>query len=98
ESTLLDTPPEIASLALAMTEDDEIASRALAMTGERVGPWRFIRLIGRGGMGQVYLAERADGAFTQEVAIKVLRRGLDTDDLLQRFRSERQILAGLQHP
>jgi tetratricopeptide (TPR) repeat protein len=49
-------------------------------------------------MGSVYLAERADGAFAKQVALKLLRRGLDSDDLLARFRAERQILAALDHP
>ena len=64
----------------------------------QVGPWRVVKELGRGGMGTVYLAERSDGAFTMRAALKVLRRGLDTDDLLARFRAERQILASLQHP
>jgi serine/threonine-protein kinase len=63
-----------------------------------VGPWRIVRELGRGGMGTVFLAERADGAFTMQAALKLIRRGLDTDDLLARFRDERQILASLQHP
>ncbi|MDJ0839970.1 MAG: serine/threonine-protein kinase [Acidobacteriota bacterium] len=66
--------------------------------GSRLGPWRIERELGRGGMGSVYLAERADGAFQQRVAVKVLRRGLDTDDLIRRFQQERQILAQLNHP
>ena len=64
----------------------------------RVGPWRIVREIGRGGMGAVYLAERADGQFEQRVALKLIKRGLDTDEILQRFRNERQILARLEHP
>ena len=67
-------------------------------TGERVGAWRVIREIGRGGMGTVYLAERADGAFEQRVALKLVKRGMDTDEVLRRFRHERQILASLEHP
>ncbi|MBL8909900.1 MAG: protein kinase [Archangium sp.] len=63
-----------------------------------IGPWRVVRELGRGGMGTVYLAERADGAFTMQAALKLLRRGLDTDDLLARFRDERQILAAFEHP
>jgi eukaryotic-like serine/threonine-protein kinase len=63
-----------------------------------VGAYRLVREIGRGGTGSVYLAERADGAFEQQVAIKILRRGVDTDDVLARFRAERQILASLNHP
>jgi serine/threonine protein kinase/uncharacterized membrane protein len=66
--------------------------------GERVGRYELIREIGRGGMGAVYLAERVDGEFEQRVAIKLLRRGVDTDDILARFRIERQILASLSHP
>src|SRR4030095_3600932 len=54
--------------------------------------------LGRGGMGAVYLAERADGQFEKRVAIKVLKRGTDTDEVLRRFRIERQILANLEHP
>jgi len=66
--------------------------------GEHLGPYRLIQSLGRGGMGTVYLAERADGAFEQQVAIKILRRGLDTEDVLRRFRAERSILASLHHP
>jgi serine/threonine-protein kinase len=66
--------------------------------GQQVGPYRLMRLLGRGGMGSVYLAERADGHYEQTVALKLIRRGLDTDDILSRFAFERQILAGLDHP
>lgn len=66
--------------------------------GSRIGPWRVEARLGEGGMGVVYRAERADGAFDQRVALKVLRRGMDTEAILARFRSERQILAGLDHP
>ena len=65
---------------------------------ERLGPYRLLREIGRGGMGRVYLAERADGAFEQQVAVKLVKRGMDTDEILRRFRHERQILASLEHP
>jgi tetratricopeptide (TPR) repeat protein len=57
-----------------------------------------LREIGRGGMGTVYLAARADDAFQKLVAIKIIRHGLDTEDIIQRFRGERQILAKLDHP
>ncbi|HMB93614.1 MAG TPA: serine/threonine-protein kinase [Rhodothermales bacterium] len=69
-----------------------------ATENQRVGPYRLGRLLGRGGMGNVYLAERADGQFQQTVALKLIRRGLDTDDILSRFAFERQILSGLEHP
>ncbi|MGI8436174.1 MAG: serine/threonine protein kinase, partial [Chthoniobacterales bacterium] len=62
------------------------------------GAYRTNREIGRGGLGTVYLAARADDAYQKEVAIKLLRRGLDTEDILRRFRNERQILARLEHP
>ena len=66
--------------------------------GPPFGPYRIVREIGRGGLGAVYLAARADDAYRKEVAIKLIRRGLDTDDILRRFRNERQILAQLDHP
>jgi len=66
--------------------------------GRRIGAYRVVREIGRGGMGAVYLAERADGEFRQRVAVKLIKRGMDTDFILRRFRNERQILATLDHP
>ena len=66
--------------------------------GQRLGSYRIVREIGRGGMGSVYLAERADEEFEQRVALKVVRRGMDTEEIVRRFRSERQILAHLDHP
>lgn len=66
--------------------------------GERLGAYEINRDIGRGGMGTVYLARRADAQFEKQVAIKILKRGTDTDEVLRRFRSEREILARLEHP
>jgi serine/threonine-protein kinase len=66
--------------------------------GARLGAYRILHEIGRGGMAIVYLAERADGAFAQRVAVKVVRRGIDTDDTLRRFVQERQIVASIEHP
>jgi len=65
--------------------------------GLTVGRYRLLEEIGRGGAGTVYLAERADGSFEQQVAVKVLRRGLDTEDTVRRFLAERRILASLHH-
>ncbi|MEO5898214.1 MAG: serine/threonine-protein kinase, partial [Vicinamibacterales bacterium] len=65
---------------------------------QQIGAYRIVREIGRGGMGTVYLGERADAQFEMRVALKVIKRGMDTDAVLQRFRHERQILAGLEHP
>ena len=69
-----------------------------ALTGHRVGPFRILEQIGRGGMGAVYRGERADDHFRQQVAIKVVRGGLADDFSIQRFKAERQILANLDHP
>ena len=66
--------------------------------GEGIGAYRLISLLGRGGMGEVWEAERVDGHFEQRVAIKLLKRGVDSDEVLRRFLQERQILARLTHP
>ena len=80
----------------------EHAVRALAVepaiSDRRIGPYRLIRELGRGGMGAVYLAARADEQYESQVAIKLVRPGLDTEFILRRFRRERQILARLEHP
>ncbi|HEX7077059.1 MAG TPA: serine/threonine-protein kinase [Candidatus Eisenbacteria bacterium] len=68
------------------------------LSGRMLGPWRLVNQIGRGGMGSVYVGERADGAFEQRVAIKFLGRGVASPELVARFRQERQILARLEHP
>lgn len=65
---------------------------------KRLGPYEIDRLLGRGGMGAVYLAHRADGQFERQLAIKLIDLPLATDLFRDRFRQERQILAGLQHP
>jgi serine/threonine-protein kinase len=67
-------------------------------TGRGVGPYRVVRELARGGMGVVYLAERADGQFEQRVALKLIKRGMDSDEIHRRFLAERQILARLNHP
>ena len=74
------------------------ADEARSTSGTRVGPYRVLDELGRGGMGIVYRAERADGEFVQVVALKLVRRGFDGDDITVRFRRERQILAQLDHP
>ena len=65
--------------------------------GRRIGPYKVLREIGHGGMGAVYVAERDDDEFRKQVAVKLVRGGLATADLLRRFRTERQILADLDH-
>lgn len=66
--------------------------------GRRIGPYKLIKELGRGGMGAVYLAERADGEFQQRVAVKLIKRGMDSEFIIKRFRHERQILASFEHP
>ena len=66
--------------------------------GSQVGPYRLVRALGAGGMGAVYLVERADGEFEQRLALKVVRGGFGTPFMLERFREERRILASLEHP
>ncbi|HJV62729.1 MAG TPA: serine/threonine-protein kinase, partial [Albitalea sp.] len=91
----LRTMPARAMLAaLDAIEDD--ATRG--WIGRRIGPYRLVALIGGGGMGRVYLAERADGQYEQQVAIKLMRDGVDHEGLVARFKAERQILAGMDHP
>jgi eukaryotic-like serine/threonine-protein kinase len=75
---------------------EEGSAVATLSAGARVGAWRIVRLIGRGGMGEVYEAERADGQFEQRAAIKLAQPG--SAALLERFNAERQILARLDHP
>ncbi len=77
----------------------EASNRDTPLTaGRRIDRYEIIRELGRGGMGAVYLAKRADGEFDKQVAIKLLKRGTDTDEILRHFSAERQILARLEHP
>jgi eukaryotic-like serine/threonine-protein kinase len=78
--------------AFAYEEDDD------PLIGRRLGAYRIEREVGRGGMGAVYEAVRVDNEFVLRVAIKLVKRGMDTDFVLRRFRKERQILAALDHP
>ena len=68
------------------------------LAGSRIGPYEIVQEIGRGGMGTVYEADRIDGSFRKRVAIKVIRATLLTESMHERFRRDRQILAGLDHP
>ena len=76
----------------------DVRTRSLVARGTRIGPYRVLDELGRGGMGVVYRAERSDGHFRQTVALKLLPRGGETRDAIGRFERERQILADLVHP
>ncbi len=83
---------EAVTIALSDEEQKELLQES------NIGPYKIIRRIGQGGMGAVYLAARDDDQYKRQVAIKLIRRGMDSDFVLRRFRNERQILASLDHP
>jgi eukaryotic-like serine/threonine-protein kinase len=99
---------EVEELLAAYEEDflehtplDEInrqLTKEPSLEGQFIGPYKIIRELGQGGMGAVFLALRADDQYKKRVAIKLVKRGMDTDYVLSRFRHERQILASLDHP
>ncbi len=78
--------------------DETLAGGPQPADGSTIGPYRILRRIGQGGMGTVYLAVRADDAFRRRVVVKVVRRGMESEVVLRRLRTERQILASLEHP
>ena len=84
--------------AESAADQDPGAGEGRPAEAQMVGPYALGRLLGRGGMGAVYLAHRADGQFEQQVAIKIIDMPLVTSLFRERFRTERQILAGLSHP
>ncbi len=86
------------SRAVTDVATDLVRPEPLDRSGEILGNYRLLERIGGGGMGTVYRAERADGSFQQQVAVKLIRHGLFSDELLDRFYAERQILARLEHP
>ena len=92
-----DPPPEESGVS-SRAPDAPGAGRQDPSPGGVIGAYRILRLLGRGGMGAVYLAERADGAFHRRVALKLVKRGMDSEEILARFQREREILARLQHP
>ncbi len=96
----LDYEPEAAE-KLPVTRWSDVQPRPEPAPGappERLGPYRILRELGEGGMGIVYLAVRDDGAYTQQVAVKIMRSGAGAARLTELFRRERQILASLRHP
>jgi len=91
---LADRSPSLLSAALSVRSAPAGGDR----TGEEVGRYRLLSLLGRGGMAEVWLAERADGEFEQRVAIKLVRPEVGSEAVLARFLRERRILARLEHP
>jgi tetratricopeptide (TPR) repeat protein len=80
------------------SQTSQTSSVRRSVAGRRLGPYEILSLLGRGGMGAVYLAQRADGQYERKVAIKLIDLPLATEIFFERFRQERQILAGLDHP
>lgn len=101
-SSLLESDQQINSLLDGQAFDAVSFARhqadEMAEADERIGPYRIIKRIGSGGMGIVYLADRADGQFEQKVALKLIKKGMDSEQIVRRFLAERQILARLNHP
>jgi serine/threonine protein kinase len=96
---------DVSSLLSALVEElstsgslRELAHGENGLAGKRIGAYEIENLLGRGGMGAVYLAHRADGEYNKKVAIKLIDLPLATSLFRERFRNERQILAGLDHP
>ena len=84
-------------LATDFVPGDGLEPDADPWLGKRVGAYQLVARIGRGGMGDVYRARRVDAEFDKEVAVKLVRAGFGTRELIRRFRTERQILANLDH-
>ncbi|HLG14769.1 MAG TPA: serine/threonine-protein kinase [Blastocatellia bacterium] len=84
--------------AIHRVAEEFVEEGSLSEGRRRIGPYELVEELGRGGMGAVYLGQRADESYQKQVAIKLIKRGMDTDEVLARFRHERQILANLDHP
>jgi len=87
-----------AESGLQRLADDAVLAVPELMEGQRIGVWRVVRRIGTGGMGAVYLAQREGGDFAQRAALKLIKRGMDSEEITRRFQGERRILARLEHP
>ncbi len=96
--SLLEADSEGNSLFEGIATDHVDVSDIISREGELIGPFQLVRKLGAGGMGVVYLGQRIDGQFEQEAAIKLIKRGMRSEQLLRRFENERQIQARLDHP
>jgi serine/threonine-protein kinase len=92
--------PNLAEAALQVLKQEQGLARGgrSETAGDQIGPWQLVRPLGRGGMGTVWLAQRADGQFQRVVALKLISAGQETQAIQNRFLRERQILASLNHP
>jgi serine/threonine protein kinase/Tfp pilus assembly protein PilF len=91
EQGAVEYAPRLGDLGASASPDPDAAGKA-------IGPYVLISLLGRGGMGEVWVAERRDGQFEQRVALKLLKGGMDSEGIRRRFLQERQVLARLEHP
>jgi serine/threonine protein kinase len=98
ESLLKSDRDSAQTISSAIGNETALMLGIRTLIGDRLGAYRVVKEIGRGGMGAVYLAIRDDDQFQKQVAIKVVKQGMDTVEVLGRFRHERQILANLDHP
>ncbi len=92
-----DEDPDFLEDPAGRVPEAPVANEAQAMKGRRIGPYKVLRRLGEGGMGAVYLAVRDDDQYRKHVALKLVKRGMDSEQILRRFRNERQILAALDH-
>ncbi len=93
-----ESPDFIETSAVGSVKDLVDVAKKPSRIGQTIGVYRLERQIGEGGMGSVFLGSRADDTFKKKVAVKLIKRGFDTDEIIRRFRHERQILATLEHP
>lgn len=98
ESLLSYSDPEQDNLSSVIGDTARSIVDGSSLIGTRLGPWKILKQINHGGMSLVYLAERADGQYSQQVALKLIRPELTNEEFLRRFQRERQILAQLNHP
>ena len=96
----LDDPVDMVEVPFlpGLSADAPDLEKTVPHTGDCIGAYRLLKKVGYGGMGEVFLAERADGQFKQRVALKLIRQGRRSKEIIRRFRLEREILARLQHP
>jgi serine/threonine protein kinase len=90
--------PEFLNAGIRRQAEQLSSDVARTFLGCRIGPYRVTKLLGRGGMGAVYLAVREDEVYDRPVALKLIKRGMDTEEVVHRFHQERRILSRLDHP